>query len=204
MFSLAFFNPDLCHCRKKFISTYYDLHCLFQNGCSLYFIQRICSKVPSIPDVGLSRELWSFECCNDYDECHQLHVSCYRHDSVLFTALNVGFVTCRAYFVRFQRSPAGSDLAAIQAHRTAIDPASTLLDIDTIGEITQFLSTLLLLQGTSGITEDDKKALSSKMKKWENMYRGTGRVAENASERCNALLTSKSYVFFNASDCNLN
>jgi len=119
-------------------------------------------------------------------------------DIVPFTVFDVGLVTrtCRAYFVRFQRSPAGSDLVAIQAHRTAIDPVSTLLDIDTIGEITQFLGTLLLLQGTSGITEDDKKALLSKMNKWKNMYRGTGRAAEKGSERCNALLTSKSYVCF--------
>jgi len=109
---------------------------------------------------------------------------------------DVGLVTCRAYFVRFQRSPAGSDLAAIQAHRTAIDPVSTLLDIDTIGEVTQFLVTLLLLQGTSGITGDDLGALSSKTNKWRNMYRGTGRAAETASERCHALLTSKSYVCF--------
>src|ERR1700733_12504758 len=47
-------------------------------------------------------------------------------DIVPFTVFDVGLVTCRAYFVRFQRSPAGSDLAAIQAHRTAIDPVSTL------------------------------------------------------------------------------
>ncbi|KIM82518.1 hypothetical protein PILCRDRAFT_820376 [Piloderma croceum F 1598] len=121
-------------------------------------------------------------------------MSVYRESSgplnAAMTMLNV--ISYTAYFVRFQRSSAGSDLAAIQAHRTAIDPASTLLDIDTIGEITQFLGTLLLLQGTSGITEDDKKALLSKMNKWKNIYRGTGRVAEKASERCNALLARKS------------
>jgi hypothetical protein len=68
------------------------------------------------------------------------------------------------------------------------------LDIDTVGEITQFLGTLLLLQGTSDVTEDDKKALLSKMSVWKRTYRGTGRTAEKASERCRALLSSKSYV----------
>jgi hypothetical protein len=101
---------------------------------------------------------------------------------------------CRSYFVRFQRTPAGSDLAAIQAHRTATAPASMPLDIDTAGEITQFLGTLLLLQGTADVTGDDKKTLLSKMSKWKKMYRGTGRTAELASERCSALLTSRSYV----------
>jgi hypothetical protein len=68
------------------------------------------------------------------------------------------------------------------------------LDIDVVGEITQFLGTLLLLQGTSAITEADKKALLAKMSEFRKKYRGSGRVAETASERCRALLTSKSYV----------
>jgi len=104
--------------------------------------------------------------------------------------------TSRSYFIRFQRSPAGSDLTALQAHRTATAAVSMPFDIDTVGEITQFLGTLLLLQGTSGVTEDDKKALLSKLSKWKNTYRGTGRTAEKASERCISLLTSRSYVGF--------
>jgi hypothetical protein len=103
----------------------------------------------------------------------------------------------RSYFVRFQRTPAGSDLAALQAHRTATALASIPLEIDTVGEITQFLVTLLLLQGTSGVTDADKKALLSKTNQWKKTYRGTGRAAEKVSERCIALLTSKSYVALN-------
>ena len=107
---------------------------------------------------------------------------------------NTERLRCRSYFVRFQRTSAASDLGAIQAHRTAIAPASMSLDIDTVGQITQFLGTLLLLQGTSEVTKDDKKALLSKMNEWKKTYRGTGRTAEQASERCRAMLTTTTYV----------
>jgi hypothetical protein len=93
------------------------------------------------------------------------------------------------YFVRFQRTPAGSGLAAIQAKRMAAAPVSTVLDIDTVGEITQFLATLLVFQGISDVTEEGKKALSKKLDQWLRTYRGTGRTAEAASERCKTLLT---------------
>lgn len=99
-------------------------------------------------------------------------------------------IMCRPYFVRFQRTPAGSGLAVIQANRIATAPAATQLDIDTVGEITQFLSTLLVLQGTSEVAEEDKKALLLKVNQWKRTYKGTGRIAENASERCRTLLTS--------------
>jgi len=70
------------------------------------------------------------------------------------------------------------------------------IDIDIVGEITQLLGTLLFLQGLSQVSDDDKKALLSKMSEWKRSYRGTGRTAEKASERCRALLASKSYVYF--------
>jgi len=118
----------------------------------------------------------------------------YRESSGLvnapMTMLNV--ISYTSYFVRFQRTPAGSDLAAIQAHRTATADVDMLHDVDVVGEITQFLGTLLLLQGTTGVTQDDKKALLSQMSKWRKMFGGTRRTAEKASERCSALLASKS------------
>jgi len=104
------------------------------------------------------------------------------------TMLNV--ISYTPYFVRFQRTPAGSGLAALQANRVATIPASTDLDIDDIGETTQFLATLMLLQGTSEITVDDKQALLQKLSQWESLYKGTGTMAENTIERCTALLNS--------------
>lgn len=68
------------------------------------------------------------------------------------------------------------------------------LDIDIVGETVQFLGTIFLLQGTSGIAEEDKKALLAKCREWKRVFRGTGRVAEAASERVTALLTTKRCV----------
>lgn len=101
---------------------------------------------------------------------------------------------CRPYFVRFQRTPAGHGLAVLQANRMATAPASTHFNIDHVGEITQFLSTLMILQGTEEITEEDKKALLQKLNQWKRTYKGTGRMAESGSERCKTLLTSNTYA----------
>jgi len=109
------------------------------------------------------------------------------------TMLNV--VSYTPYFVRFQRTPEGSNLATIQVHRTASTPpeSASTMDIDTVGEIVQFLATLLLLQGTSnlGLSGEEEKSLLTTLKGWKAQYRGSGRVAEMASERCIALLTCK-------------
>ena len=115
---------------------------------------------------------------------------------MFFIVTDTEHLLSRSYFVRFQRTPAGSDLSGLQAHRTATAPASMPIDIDIVGEITQLLGTLLFLQGLSQVSDDDKKALLSKMSEWKRSYRGTGRTAEKASERCRALLASKSYVYF--------
>lgn len=66
----------------------------------------------------------------------------------------------------------------------------------SVGEITQFLATLLLLQGTStlGLSEGENTNLLSNLDAWKRKYRGTGKAAEKASERCKALLTSEMWV----------
>ncbi|KAF7976421.1 hypothetical protein HWV62_6835 [Athelia sp. TMB] len=110
------------------------------------------------------------------------------------TMLNL--ISYTPYFVRFQRTPAGADLASFQAHRTAsaAPEATAAMDIDTVGEIVQFLATLMLLQGTAGLglSEGEEKSLLKILKGWETQYRRSGRVAEKASGRCIALLTCKS------------
>jgi hypothetical protein len=54
----------------------------------------------------------------------------------------------------------------------------------------------MLLQGTSEITVDGKQALLQKLSQWESLYKGTGTMAENAIERCTALLNSNTLVGF--------
>jgi hypothetical protein len=92
---------------------------------------------------------------------------------------------CRAYFVRFQRTPAGQGLATIQAKRI-VESASEMLDVDPIGEVCQFFSTLLVLQGASDIDEADKTALLRIFKRWKKTYNGM--FASETSDRCLKLL----------------
>lgn len=109
-----------------------------------------------------------------------------------------GLTKARPYFIRFQRTPDGSNLASFQAHRTAFIPtnSSETLDMDSVGEITQFLATLLLLQGTSnlGLSDGEKTNIINNLDGWKRKYRGSGRAAEKASERCKALFTCEMCV----------
>jgi hypothetical protein len=63
------------------------------------------------------------------------------------------------------------------------------IDKDGIGEICQFLSTLLVLQDVSEVSEEDKGLLVPKLARWKRS--GKGALAGNASERCLDLLTNK-------------
>lgn len=93
----------------------------------------------------------------------------------------------RPYFVRFQRTPAGSGLAAIQTHHMASTDPTTETQ-ETVTEQTQFLSTLLLLQGTSEVAAEDKTKLLQKISRWQVRFRGT--LAEETSDRCKDMLKS--------------
>ena len=86
------------------------------------------------------------------------------------------------------RTSQGQGLAALQTKRTAqaADDISSMI-VDEVGEIGQFLSTLLVLQGTVDVDELDKDVLVPKLNQWKRMY--PGRLASNTSERCLALLT---------------
>ncbi|KAF9241389.1 hypothetical protein BU15DRAFT_45101 [Melanogaster broomeanus] len=90
------------------------------------------------------------------------------------------------YFVRFQKAPECSNLVLLQATRMAnakTDPS----DPEIIGETCQFLSTLLVLQGTSAIPPDVKQKLVKKLNTWKRRY--DGQFAGETSGRCYDSLT---------------
>ncbi|KAJ7938313.1 hypothetical protein B0H13DRAFT_1942389 [Mycena leptocephala] len=107
-------------------------------------------------------------------------------DSVT-TLINV--ISTTPYFIRFLRSPAGEGLAALQAKRVAssVEEISTM-SVDEVGEIGQFLSSILLLQGVQDVAEEDKAILLQHLPIWERRYRG--RLASETAGRCLALLTA--------------
>lgn len=103
------------------------------------------------------------------------------------TLLNV--ISYTPYFVRFLRSPAGQGIAVLQTKRTAESAAEIdNMNADDVAEITQFLSTILLLQPTPEVDEADKKILVKKLRQWAPKF--PGRLASNTCERCLALLTN--------------
>ncbi|KAF8448862.1 hypothetical protein L210DRAFT_3387694 [Boletus edulis BED1] len=90
------------------------------------------------------------------------------------------------YFVRYQKTPAASDLAVLQATRianTMDDPSEPKI----IFEICQFLSTFLVLQGTTAIPEDVKQKLIPKLNTWRRRYQG--QFPGETSDRCYLSLT---------------
>ncbi|KDQ28302.1 hypothetical protein PLEOSDRAFT_29855 [Pleurotus ostreatus PC15] len=92
------------------------------------------------------------------------------------------------YFARFLKTPGGQGIAALHVKHMAQDPTVGALDADSIGEATQFLSTLLLLQGIADVEQADKTALMPKLRSWVQVYRG--QFAAETSSRCIASLTS--------------
>lgn len=108
------------------------------------------------------------------------------------TLIRPSSTSCSPYFVRFTRTPSGAGMAPLLASRIAdLDPSTESdLDVDAIGELVQFLSTLMVLQGTQDINAEDKEKVKTKCKAWMRKYRGTGRVAENGSDRCLKMLNA--------------
>lgn len=97
----------------------------------------------------------------------------------------------RPYFARFCTVPAGTDITTIQANRTA-GANLTSRDVDEVGEISQFLSTLFVLQGIDAVDDGVKATLIPKLEECKRIFRG--RLASKASERCLALLKGDPYV----------
>ncbi|KAH7918275.1 hypothetical protein BV22DRAFT_1024840 [Leucogyrophana mollusca] len=95
------------------------------------------------------------------------------------TMLNV--IAHTSYFVRFQRTEAGSDLASLVAGRIANAETDTT-DADVVGEMCQLLSTLLVFQGAASVSAEDQAKLLPKFRRWRRAY--AGRLASETSERC--------------------
>jgi len=79
-------------------------------------------------------------------------------------------------------------MAALQTKRLAA-ASDTLTDRDIVAEANQFLATLLLLQGISGIDPVDKNKLVSKLRLWKRRPQFAGHLASEASERVLGCLT---------------
>lgn len=92
------------------------------------------------------------------------------------------------------RTSAGHDIAAIQASRTAAEASAigSSMDVNDVGEIGQFLATLLVLQGVDGISEADKNTLIPNLRQWRKKF--AGRLASDTSERCLAMLENDRWV----------
>ncbi|KAG1776018.1 hypothetical protein EV702DRAFT_951613, partial [Suillus placidus] len=69
------------------------------------------------------------------------------------------------YFSRFLLTMAKTSICKTQARRMAT-ASSIPPDPTHLVEMCQFLSTLLALQGTSSVSEEDKQALLPKMREW--------------------------------------
>lgn len=98
------------------------------------------------------------------------------------------------HFSRFLRFPAGQGLAKIQLSRMIQegDHMSTGYSADEIGEIGQFLSTLLALQGPEGISAEDIDRIKPIFRTWKQMFRG--RLAGEVGERCTTMLSNNECV----------
>ncbi|KAF7373497.1 hypothetical protein MSAN_00559600 [Mycena sanguinolenta] len=109
------------------------------------------------------------------------------------TLMNV--LTTTPYFIRFLRSPAGAGLAALQAKRVASsDKEISAMNADEVGEVGQWLWTLLLLQGVQDVAEEDKTILLQNLPIWGRKF--PGRLASDTTGRCQALLNDDPSVLF--------
>jgi hypothetical protein len=91
---------------------------------------------------------------------------------------------------------AGQGLTLLQAHRIANDSPADM-SADMIGEICQFLSTLLVLQDASDMSQEDKQKLLQKLTQWSRTWRG--QFAGETSLRCRDILTNNRYAFLSLS-----
>ena len=82
--------------------------------------------------------------------------------------------TCRPYFVRFTQTPAGANLARIQAKRMARVDLLPVGDHEkVVAELCQFLSTLFIIYALDFDEVEDRELLLARVKEWRDMYKGT-------------------------------
>jgi len=105
------------------------------------------------------------------------------------TLLNV--ISYTPYFIRFSKQPEGANLVAVHSRRLAAkDPFPNGVDASTVGEVCQFLATLIVLQGTESIAPEDRTALAQRLREWKREYTRT--FAAETSGRCLTLLNTSS------------
>ncbi|KAJ7026695.1 hypothetical protein C8F04DRAFT_1045389 [Mycena alexandri] len=112
-----------------------------------------------------------------------------RPEPISPVGMLINTISASPYFVRFLRSPAAEGIAALQAKRIANSASEiTMMSVDDVGEIGQFLATLLLLQGVQDVADEDKAILLQHFPTWERKF--SGRLASETAGRCLALLTA--------------
>ncbi|KAJ7161948.1 hypothetical protein C8R43DRAFT_880547, partial [Mycena crocata] len=88
----------------------------------------------------------------------------------------------------FLRTSAGQGLAALQAKRIARAALDiNAMDVNDVSEIGQFLTTILLLQGTRDVAAEDRDILLQYLLVWDQKFRGE--LAAETAKRCLGLLT---------------
>lgn len=119
-------------------------------------------------------ERQSYECPNGAAQCYRLRASYSPPQLTLPIDSPFNLVPHhRPYFVRFQSlAEEGSGLAVLYADRCAkcIDDIEAM-DAGPITEISQFLSTVLVLQGVEDIDSATKTTLIKSFKKLEHRHR---------------------------------
>lgn len=107
------------------------------------------------------------------------------HDLISVPSILINAIAYTPYFARFCTTDAGRGLTVLQTRRiTALSGAeANKLDHENVAEITQFYSTLLLLQGQEGIPPEDKRAVIIRLKRWRTMFKNFA-ITEQQIERC--------------------
>ncbi|KAJ7190500.1 hypothetical protein GGX14DRAFT_483095, partial [Mycena pura] len=103
-------------------------------------------------------------------------------------------LTATPYFIRFLRSEAGAGIAALQAKRVAgaIDAIGKMSN-DDIGDITELLSMLFLLQGEQDVAAEDKAILLKHLTLWEGRLDGTLAMSKSA-RTCREYLEGRTHT----------
>ncbi|KAJ7889940.1 hypothetical protein B0H14DRAFT_3429419 [Mycena olivaceomarginata] len=106
--------------------------------------------------------------------------------TTLINVISTTYTVLHSFF--FVALP-GAGLAALQAKRvaSAVGGISTM-NADEVGEIGQFLATLLLLQGVQDVAEEDKTIILQHCPIWARRF--PGRLASDTAGRCQALLNN--------------
>ena len=96
--------------------------------------------------------------------------------------------------MRLALLPENQDLVVMQCRRTLAD-ADTIqtLESEEIIRVLQFLSTLLLVQGTDNIPAEDKTALVARLQVWKRRFSQI--LAGEIAERCLGIINEDMCVF---------